>query len=652
MLNNFRIKKETWLLLLLSIPFAFLAGRSFLSDNLKVYDAPGHVGAVWYIKEYLWPAFSGWNPLNLLGFDQGLLYPVLFHYLSASLAFIFGVETSIKLILVLVFLAIPLSTYFLVSQIFGKKKERFFVASFILLALIILPAYWGSDLKALTELGLLPSFASLPLLFFYIAFLPRLEKGKVLLPSFLLAAVILTHLVAGVVALVCLFSLTLVKFSSKQLTKYYFYHLLLSLLLTSFFWLPFLVNSSFLSVSVHLSSLGIENIISLFFAAILAFSFYKTKKTFLFTLAVSALILSLATTSDYLVERFFSGSFIYQKVYSLHPYRYQIYEYLFLIPLILYWPISFLFSLKKPKINPRLLVILPFLVLIFAIFFKTQNLFIKANVETKEIKNTGGRFLETFSREQSNPFIYTSQTNLVLKRQPWAYGLFTDANPNGPYLGSLIKSLNIDAATSKSGTFIEEKIVDRSRIPDLLNLFAIENFSYLDYSKEVSSSSMSFLTLKVSDQRLVEVPNQKIESISKNWDQAVKDWWNAKGRLTTLLINDPSGSLKVGKSVGVAVTIENHNKNWSNISIGVTGAKENVPILVKFSYFPGWQAYENGKKIQIYQVSPSLMLVAAKSEVTFVYQSLWYQNATLVISLLSLFIILAYETRKFTKKRK
>lgn len=46
-------------------------------------------------------------------------------------------------------------------------------------------------------------------------------------------------------------------------------------------------------------------------------------------------------------------------------------------------------------------------------------------------------------------------------------------------------------------------------------------------------------------------------------------------------------------------------------------------VLVKVSYFPNWKAYENGKQIKIYEVSPHLMMVYASGEVEFRYEPVW-----------------------------
>src|SRR3989344_6593582 len=108
----------------LLVAFLYLGTVYFLSDSLQVYDGPGHLNLIWNIRENLWPAFWGWNPSSLLGFDQGIYFPPLFHYSAAALSFLFGVENSVKLIIFTAFLLLPVSAYFFSSKIFIDYKAK------------------------------------------------------------------------------------------------------------------------------------------------------------------------------------------------------------------------------------------------------------------------------------------------------------------------------------------------------------------------------------------------------------------------------------------------------------------------------------------------------------------------------------------------
>src|SRR3989344_4643484 len=103
------------LLGLLVVPF-------WQSNSLEVYDAPGHVSLVWYIKEYFWPKPSGWNSLFLLGFPQGIFYPSLFHWLAAGFSFLVGVDTAIKIIISFAILSLPFTANCAVKKTIQDTK--------------------------------------------------------------------------------------------------------------------------------------------------------------------------------------------------------------------------------------------------------------------------------------------------------------------------------------------------------------------------------------------------------------------------------------------------------------------------------------------------------------------------------------------------
>jgi len=89
--------REQRILVGLSLVFLGLLVVPFWKSNgLEIYDAPGHVSLIWYIKEFLWPNISGWNPFFLSGWPQGIFYPSLFHWVTATLGFLVGIDTAIK----------------------------------------------------------------------------------------------------------------------------------------------------------------------------------------------------------------------------------------------------------------------------------------------------------------------------------------------------------------------------------------------------------------------------------------------------------------------------------------------------------------------------------------------------------------------------
>lgn len=633
-------KIELLFIFSLLVAFLYLGTVYFLSDSLQVYDGPGHLNLIWNLKENLWPSFWGWNSSSLLGFDQGVYYPPLFHYSAAALSFLFGIETSVKLIIFTATLLLPISTYFLASKFFLDYKAKIFSSCLILLALFVVPGYLGAGVKALTEIGLLTSFVATPLVLLYLGFLLDPKKPRLLAQTILLSAIILTHFVAGVFCLLTLAISLLIKFLTKNFNWSDFLHPIAAMLLTCFFWFPLILRFEYTSVSVHLQSLSWPNLAVFLLSLALSFSFWQGKKTNLLVLSLVSVFLSLVCLGDVLVGKFLPDSVIFQKLYSLHIYRYQVYGYILALFCTLYWPTSFLFSLKKPKINPVLVASLPLIVLIVLVFSRSGLLVDKVKINVAQNTLGEGRFLETFSREDSYPFIYSSQAKLIEdQNQNWAYGLFTDANSSGPFIGSVIKTLTLTSSGQDTKFTVEDKIIDMKRLNAFLDLFAVGNLIYLDSKQPGRNEGENFFTLKIGDRNLVEYPKQKLQFVENNWEGKVFDWWLEKGNLKTLLVKGETvkelGMISVDHQ---GPKIVNHNKGWSDFVID-SQSEQRLPILVKFSYSPNWKAFdEQNREIKIYTASPNLMLIFAKGKIHFIYETLWHQKATIIVSLLTLLV--------------
>ena len=163
------------LLGLLVVPF-------WQGNSLEVYDAPGHVSLVWYIKEYLWPRLAGWNPFFLLGFPEGIFYPSLFHWVAAGVSFLVGVDTVIKIIISLAILSLPFTVHYAVKKTIQDTKYYLPVTFLILIFLAGLPNFLGIGFRGLFQIGLIPNFVSTTLFLVFIGLLHgQFKQGKVLL---------------------------------------------------------------------------------------------------------------------------------------------------------------------------------------------------------------------------------------------------------------------------------------------------------------------------------------------------------------------------------------------------------------------------------------------------------------------------------------
>ena len=63
-------------------------------------------------------------------------------------------------------------------------------------------------------------------------------------------------------------------------------------------------------------------------------------------------------------------------------------------------------------------------------------------------------------------------------------------------------------------------------------------------------------------------------------------------------------------------------------------SEEDVPVLVKHSYFPNWKAYSGGRALRVYRTSPNLMLVYGRGDVELVYERSLLEKGALAVSVL------------------
>jgi hypothetical protein len=222
-----------------------------------------------------------------------------------------------------------------------------------------------------------------------------------------------------------------------------------------------------------------------------------------------------------------------------------------------------------------------------------------------------GRFLETFSRKQVDPFWYKIQAEILEKnpKSAWAYGLFTDSSATGPFIGSLIKTLN--GSKEKETSFIETRKVDESRIADYLDLFGINYLLKLE-GGEVKIE-------KISNAEIFSIVQVPLKKVSKNWNREVEKWWFEKGDFSYLpyiaekaatedLLENKSGRIEILESSPIRYIFN-------------VVSDKNVPVLAKISYFPYWKAYKNGEEVPIYRAGPNLMLLYTSGEVTLEYRN-------------------------------
>ena len=642
-----KINTSQYILLGLTAVCFVLAGLFFRGDFLKTYDAAGHIAAARAIRELFWPAISGWNPRELLGWPQGVFYPSLFHWFAATLSLVISLDLAVKILIALSLLILPISLFLFARSLTRNEFWSLSITLVLFALLLIFPNFLGTGVRSLFQIGLLSNFFVLPLFFLFLA---SLSWKKPYLSAILLSATILIHLVAGAVAtfyLVAFITTGLLIEKEKKFLNY-LKIILVTLLLTSFFWIPMVINLSYTSVSRHVSSYFLPNVVLfLTSAAILIFSYRRKERSILVLGAVALIFFALNSVDAFLIGRY-GTSFV---LYPFHLYRFQPYSYLFFSAALLLIiekskPGLLLEKIKSAK-PAAILVVFAFIVGYLVI--KNPAKLPQASFKVDQPSIVTGRFLETFKRSEIDPFWYGPQTVIEEKNaySNWAYGLFTDSSLNAPYIESL--KISMAEKKEKEEPFIETKIVDKQRINTLLDFFSINYLIGLDSDPFYSIGSLQingkteFLNAgRVSENSPFDIIRMPLRAVTKDWDREVENWWLEKGNVKDLPYfaqNQKLNQVSADKLTGSGIIFESTDQKGTKIDLEID-SKEKVPVLVKFSYFPYWKAYENGKEIPIYRAAPNLMLISATGKVTLEYKEPVWTKTLYFVSAATLLVVL------------
>jgi hypothetical protein len=170
-------------------------------NNLLEHDLVGHHAAALWSAEALWPSPRGWDPRFFCGAPLGTAYPPLLSWLAAGLGRWVGVGLALKLWVTLGILSTPPCAY-RAGRALGLGRTGALAATLaVTLYLVVHPAELGGNLRSTFETGNVGEALGLPLFFAWIASLPAALDGRAARTALLLALVLVTHLVTGLVSL-------------------------------------------------------------------------------------------------------------------------------------------------------------------------------------------------------------------------------------------------------------------------------------------------------------------------------------------------------------------------------------------------------------------------------------------------------------------
>jgi hypothetical protein len=639
----------------------FLFGLSvFMVNDFTTWDSMGHTDLAVNINENLWPDFSGWNPNYYAGFQQGVLYPPLFHYVLAILIFVFPPMLATKVLLATIFVLFPLATYYFSKQIFEKKENArcmtliLTTSWFLLDNLVSRGLSWngvGYDATMIT--GFLPAYLLTFLIFLFLGtFAKGLKEKKFLLPAIVLALCLLTHFLAYILLL---FVILTIIFEKEKFTSLKV--LFVSLLLSCFWWLPLFGNIKL----IPLITFYFDSPPYLLFIVVIAliFSlFFNRKNNFVRIIGFFVTLITAAV----LFWEIFGASFQFNKLHSI-------------ILLLVFIPI-FTPILKQTNKKIRFLISIFFILLLI---FSITGIGIENNfTQTVSKQEFSGRTLiilpEGKSLHEANAsFVHQTNSEALI-------GLFSESAPSSNKIFGFARTVDSSQPHwgvrtahlhNKTEEIIEKQIsllvlnqIVAAEWPKTLDKNLIRNEQALiKRTYESNRSKILFYdfdttrynrTLNVyflEKQAMVELP-EKVESIdfkdTDEWISFSDNWFNSEDE-TIYFWSDKNINLvsEINAKVVSFEKGEDGQKYFLEID-----AKEEVPVLVKINWSANWRAYdENGEQIETFLATPSFILVFGKGKITLINEKTPLELFARIISVFALLGILFLFWKKNLKNR-
>ncbi len=608
-----------------------------LQNTMMMWDHAGLYFSVWYEKSYVFPGIFSWNPYFYAGYAHNQFYPPLYPYLATALSYLFPITISLRIMLGVTLLLTPLSFY-VCGRSLEFSKGNAAVAMLLMFALLFLfpTTYYGGNLSSTFKIGLVTHAFGMMLFFFYFASLMRAKtSGGFLLPTFLFTGIILSHIIAAVVAGLLLMSFILLYARERLFRRFLYWHIGLTFLLTAFWTLPFLAKQQYMTV-IYLANNGNITLFAVF-AVIYALCLILWKQfreqNVLFPLALF-LLLILACA---LVGNAFPS-------FSFHFYRLMYF-------ILLIFPLALLSLTKKSTIVTIVLVVISLILIFTAVPVSPIG---PPAMETLPIQYAldGRTFVVASYDEETSPHLLQHMLPLENKIAG-VKGLYVESTRNGEYLLNFEKEL--DEKSLSWGNMIyylypaKSDFITKEILPSQLSLFQInyiiisENRSRPEwqYLQEVTRYSANgkeivYGLYRVGNASLVEVVTKPLQIVSTDtWKEESLEWFFSPAIEQKMLVDEPVPDLLGTENDSVELLGQSVLQD--TIKLKVNAGRE-VPVLVKISYFPNWKAYQNGIPIKIYRVSPDLMMIYGMGEIELRYEELWIDSVSEWLSVVGVII--------------
>lgn len=626
-------------------------------NNLYTWDMAGHLFSTWFLKEYLYPAVTGWNPFFFAGFPQNQFYTPLFSYISATLAQIFTIETSIKLVVSAIIILTPISVYYFLRALDMSKKKASLITglaygAFYFVRPII--SHFGGDFYSTFNVGLVSNALGLVLVFFYLgSLLKNYDKQKFIVPSILFSLLILSHIFSAVFGLIVGASFLFYKFLKKRkfTFSYTLKHYLLVFGLTAFWTLPFLTKiSETATMKTNLNPFIYYVILAA--SVVVLIGSYITKKEKNMEIATVGIILSALVLAIALLTNL-----------PFHHYR------LIFMSLVIFMIILFSwFKEENTFIYGFIITVLIFLLLTAPNIDTTgpPSMNIKINsIKENPVERT---YIIANTAEQTDMHIL--QNEIPRKyRINGLKGLYVESSPTSVFVQYLEKE--IDPNSMIWGVYVNDalwqnKTATNGTLPYQLDYLGvthiistknktglgniIENLTTTVITHTGKESTYeNFYLYQLNSTNIIEVLNYVPETRTGDWMNHSVNWFMTQDiKKGVIVFEDVPKAKGTGKE---NITLQNISRLNDRIDFHID-SKKDVPLLIKISYFPNWKAYSEGKQLKIYRASPNIMLLYGHGDIHLRYEPLIIDTLSSIISMITIILLAGYYINKKVKREK
>jgi hypothetical protein len=619
------------LLLLLELFIVLRFVVPFLSQEEPFnWDFFGHYSSAYHIKNNIFPSPMGWNPFFFLGYPQNQFYPPLLSYSTALLGFVLPLDLVLILITILSALAVPPAFYYLLRR-YSFSDLQAISGVLILVALLSFnlsevfspeSLMLGYTFQSTFHIGLLTNSLALPLLVLYMLLVRELKDGYVK-PSIMLSLVILCNVFVAVVAFVYLLAFVVSERLYRE--KNLYIHLALAFLLSAFWTIPFLAKFSFSRGTSTFQRLDMALSLRILLAAGLVIVLFRRRDKKMLTLHLSLVFLSLLILASFFADL------------PLHTNRLIVPVIMFLIPVVL------------ATVGERR-ILLPATVVFFIILaVLSPGLEVpeggRANLN---IGKLDGRVLFVSPFDDINRPHEVDEKIFIETGNTGVNGLFLESAANGWYIHSIMAEIYPDVliwgftdypqfiydrhGINETGGYVEDMYENKTVNNIIRGQMGLFNVNYLLTNLNLSlylpvnytrlgvgaeAGGIRYYLYKIGESSLIDVLTYKPERVVEDWDEEAKKWFFSEN-ISRVFVHskDPLPDYVGTGDEEIRVAKDDLTHGYLKFEVDSQGP---VPILVKISEFPNWEAYVNGERTRIYRASPYLMLVYGQGTIELKY---------------------------------